>query len=123
MARGGTRSTGRPRALPASRTQSHQRRFSTCFFAYPPLRGEIEFPRGRNRSEGILFLGKLRYADARSAVKSIRRARVSFTSFIHCLQGNVILWLNRPRRHSRPAVRHAPALGEPAGSRFTTSLR
>src|SRR5438876_1225554 len=40
MARGGTRSTGRPRALPASRTQSHQRRFSTCFFAYPPLRGE-----------------------------------------------------------------------------------
>src|SRR6267378_4531521 len=35
MARGGTRSTGRPRALPASRTQSHQRRFSTCFFAYP----------------------------------------------------------------------------------------
>src|SRR6266478_5116464 len=38
-------------------------------FRISPLRGEIEFPRGRNRSEGILFLGKLRYADARSAVK------------------------------------------------------
>src|SRR6266404_1742623 len=80
MAHGGTRSTGRPRALPASRTQSHQRRFSTCFFAYPPLRGEIEFPPWPEPQRGNPLYRKVTLRRCKERRQEYSRAGVSFTS-------------------------------------------